>query len=79
MPNGIPNSILARNEAEVWNIIIENNLHNTYSKLVNEKEAYVFEQAKKQASFLVWCIESMVVDDTYVFQRSFGRACRPFR
>ena len=66
MPNEIPNSILARNEAEVWNIIIENNLHNTHSVLVNEKEAYVFEQAKKQASFLVWYIERMIVDDTYV-------------
>ena len=79
MTKAIPNSILATNEAEVFKVYIQNNLHNTHSVLVNEKEAYVFEQAKKQASFLVWCIESMVVDDTYVFQRSFGRACRPFR
>ena len=76
MPNGIPNSILAKNEAEVWNIKIENNLHNTHSVLVYEKEVYVFEQAKKQPSFFVWCIECMIVDDTYVFQRSF-RCCYP--
>jgi hypothetical protein len=51
MPNGIPNSILAKNEAEVWNIKIENNLHNTHSVLVYGKEAYVFEQAKNSQVF----------------------------
>ena len=51
MPNGITNSILAKNEAEVWNIKIENNLHNTHSVLVYGKEAYVFEQAKNSQVF----------------------------
>ena len=48
---GIPNSILATNEAEVLKISIENNLHNTHSVLVTEKEAYVFEQAKNSYVF----------------------------
>jgi hypothetical protein len=51
MPNGIPNSILATNEAEVFKVYIQNNLHNTHSVLVNEKEADVFEQAKNNQVF----------------------------
>jgi hypothetical protein len=51
MMNGIPNIILATNVAEVFNVYIQNNLHNTNSVLVNEKEAYVFEQAKNNQVF----------------------------
>jgi len=53
MMNGIPNSILATNEAEVLKVYLQINLHNTYCKLVNEKEAYALEQAKKHSSFFV--------------------------
>ena len=52
MMNGIPNSILATNETEVLKVYLQNNLHNTHSILVNEKEAYVFEQAKNNQVFL---------------------------
>jgi hypothetical protein len=51
MTKAIPNSILATNEAEVFKVYIQNNLHNTHSVLVNEKEAYVFEQAKNNQVF----------------------------
>ena len=56
MMNGIPNSILATNEAEVLKVYLQNNLHNTHSILVNEKEAYVFEQAKNTNQVFLYAV-----------------------